>query len=42
MFNNPEILYTTSKLSRVHDHLTDTSKLATRLLLVQRMPHFIK
>jgi len=37
-YNNRD---TISKLSRIHAHLTDTSKWATRLLLVQRMPHFV-
>jgi len=37
-YNNRD---TISKLSRMHDHLTDTSKWATGLLLVQRMPRFV-
>ena len=37
-YNNHD---TISKLSHIHDHFTSTSKWATRLLLVQRMPHFV-
>jgi hypothetical protein len=37
-YNNSE---TISKLSCIHDPLTDTSKWATRILLVQRMLHFV-
>jgi len=37
-YNNRD---TISKLSHIHDYLTDISKWATRLLLLQRMPHFV-